>query len=184
MRGGYLRKGGGYCKATSGPDGLYRRRGVGLIRAGLGPPSPLRGAAASRQRPNSLRELVEPSGAPHTALSARVTNGRDGQYRRRGGGIDSGGLRPALTPSGRRRFAAASQLAARVGRTRWGPSHSPLRQRHQRARWARWCLWRRGWDSNPRTGCPVAGFQDRCFQPLSHPSGFDSRQVARACRIG
>src|SRR6185436_7180366 len=30
--------------------------------------------------------------------------------------------------------------------------------------------WRMGWDSNPRTGCPVAGFQDRCIQPLYHPS--------------
>ena len=30
--------------------------------------------------------------------------------------------------------------------------------------------WRRGWDSNPRTSCPVAGFQDQCFQPLSHLS--------------
>ena len=30
--------------------------------------------------------------------------------------------------------------------------------------------WRRGGDSNPRTSCPVAGFQDQCFQPLSHLS--------------
>ena len=29
-------------------------------------------------------------------------------------------------------------------------------------------LWRRGWDSNPRMSCPIAGFQDQCFQPLSH----------------
>lgn len=28
-----------------------------------------------------------------------------------------------------------------------------------------------GWDLNPRRSCPLAGFQDRCFQPLSHPSG-------------
>ena len=27
-----------------------------------------------------------------------------------------------------------------------------------------------GWDSNPRDGCPPAGFQDRCLQPLGHPS--------------
>lgn len=26
--------------------------------------------------------------------------------------------------------------------------------------------WRRGWDSNPRCGCPHAGFQDRSIQPL------------------
>ena len=30
--------------------------------------------------------------------------------------------------------------------------------------------WRRGWDSNPRTTFAVAGFQDRCLQPLGHPS--------------
>ena len=30
--------------------------------------------------------------------------------------------------------------------------------------------WRRGWDSTPGKRCPFAGFQDRCFQPLSHPS--------------
>ena len=27
-----------------------------------------------------------------------------------------------------------------------------------------------GWDSNPRGGLPPAGFQDRCLQPLGHPS--------------
>ena len=32
--------------------------------------------------------------------------------------------------------------------------------------------WRRGWDSNPRMSCPIAGFQDQCFQPLSHLSKF------------
>src|SRR4051812_17225500 len=31
--------------------------------------------------------------------------------------------------------------------------------------------WRRGWDSNPRTGCPVNGFRDRPIQPLWHLSG-------------
>ena len=30
---------------------------------------------------------------------------------------------------------------------------------------------RRGWDSNPRTSCPVSGFQDRPIRPLSHPAG-------------
>ena len=28
-----------------------------------------------------------------------------------------------------------------------------------------------GWDSNPRDPCGSAGFQDRCLQPLDHPSG-------------
>ena len=31
-------------------------------------------------------------------------------------------------------------------------------------------MWRRDWDSNPGKSCPFAGFQDRCFQPLSHLS--------------
>jgi hypothetical protein len=30
--------------------------------------------------------------------------------------------------------------------------------------------WRMGWDSNPRDPCGSAGFQDRCLQPLDHPS--------------
>ena len=30
--------------------------------------------------------------------------------------------------------------------------------------------WRKRWDSNPRTGCPVAGFQDQFLKPLGHSS--------------
>jgi hypothetical protein len=30
--------------------------------------------------------------------------------------------------------------------------------------------WRRGWDSNPRATRAAADFQDRCLQPLGHPS--------------
>ena len=30
--------------------------------------------------------------------------------------------------------------------------------------------WRRDRDSNPGRSCPLAGFQDQCFQPLSHLS--------------
>src|SRR6188768_602142 len=30
--------------------------------------------------------------------------------------------------------------------------------------------WRMGRDSNPRDACASAGFQDRCLQPLGHPS--------------
>ena len=46
-------------------------------------------------------------------------------------------------------------------------------------------FWRKGWDSNPRTSCPVAGFQDRCLKPLGHPSKtlnvfvFSSNRIAR-----
>ena len=31
-------------------------------------------------------------------------------------------------------------------------------------------VWRMGWDLNPRDACAPAGFQDRCLQPLGHPS--------------
>src|SRR5437762_3200437 len=39
--------------------------------------------------------------------------------------------------------------------------------------------WRMGWDSNPRTTCTVAGFQDQCLKPLGHPSDI---RVVRALR--
>src|SRR3569833_2108589 len=32
-------------------------------------------------------------------------------------------------------------------------------------------IWRIGWESNPRSPCGDAGFQDRCIQPLCHLSG-------------
>ena len=46
-------------------------------------------------------------------------------------------------------------------------------------------IWRMGWDSNPRATCAAAGFQDRCIQPLYHPSvceaaGFSFGRSARA----
>ena len=36
---------------------------------------------------------------------------------------------------------------------------------------------RGGWDSNPRTGRPVSGFQDRRLRPLGHPPGSQSTRV-------
>lgn len=38
------------------------------------------------------------------------------------------------------------------------------------ASWQENCEWRRERDLNPRTGYPVAGFQNRCIQPLCHLS--------------
>src|SRR5689334_15959015 len=40
-------------------------------------------------------------------------------------------------------------------------------------------LTRSGWDSNPRTAFTVAGFQDRCLQPLGHHSKLPSGKVAK-----
>ena len=37
--------------------------------------------------------------------------------------------------------------------------------------------WRRGWDSNPRATFAAAGFQDRCLQPLGHPSVLARRSI-------
>ncbi len=37
--------------------------------------------------------------------------------------------------------------------------------------------WRRERDSNPRYGFPYIGFQDRLFQPLTHPSARDRAQL-------
>ncbi len=41
-------------------------------------------------------------------------------------------------------------------------------------------VWRMGWDSNPRDGLPPAGFQDRCLQPLGHPSAISVRNYPTA----
>jgi hypothetical protein len=40
--------------------------------------------------------------------------------------------------------------------------------------------WRMGRDSNPRDACASAGFQDRCLQPLGHPSRKDFKGLSRA----
>jgi hypothetical protein len=40
--------------------------------------------------------------------------------------------------------------------------------------------WRRERDSNPRYGFPYSGFQDRLFQPLTHPSGTSKRNTGNS----
>ena len=42
--------------------------------------------------------------------------------------------------------------------------------------------WRRERDSNPRYGFPYSGFQDRLFQPLTHPSAACSHYCTRIPR--
>ena len=37
-----------------------------------------------------------------------------------------------------------------------------------------------GWDSNPRCACAHAGFQDRCLQPLGHPSAKPGSPISGA----
>ena len=41
--------------------------------------------------------------------------------------------------------------------------------------------WRRGWDLNPRYGCPYAAFRVRCFRPLSHLSAKCQDAGRREC---
>ena len=45
-----------------------------------------------------------------------------------------------------------------------------------------WVIWRRGRDSNPRRACTLAGFQDRCIQPLCHLSVKTVQIVVHWCR--
>jgi hypothetical protein len=40
--------------------------------------------------------------------------------------------------------------------------------------------WRRERDSNPRYGFPYSGFQDRLFQPLTHPSATNQRNTGNS----
>jgi hypothetical protein len=48
-------------------------------------------------------------------------------------------------------------------------------------------FWRKGWDLNPRTAFTVGGFQDRCHQPLGHPSvsyhAIESIKFWKACAM-
>jgi hypothetical protein len=53
------------------------------------------------------------------------------------------------------------------------PLFRPARPRNRRIGRSRYSSrWRKGWDLNPRTAFTVGGFQDRCHQPLGHPSAY------------
>src|SRR5579871_4584405 len=44
--------------------------------------------------------------------------------------------------------------------------------------------WRMGWDSNPRYARTYGGFQDRCLQPLGHPSsGRETRRLGSLSQV-
>ena len=47
---------------------------------------------------------------------------------------------------------------------------SPLLRQIKNPAEAGHVIWRRGWDSNPRTACAVNGFRDRPIRPLWHLS--------------
>ena len=56
----------------------------------------------------------------------------------------------------------------------WARPHHSFHRNEKRPMKGRFRFWRREWDSNPRYGKPYAGFQVRCFRPLSHLSLFAS----------
>src|SRR6185312_3644869 len=62
-----------------------------------------------------------------------------------------------------------SGIAEQMSRTKPHRGFSAAEEKGARCR-AILRKWRRGWDSNPRYGCPYAAFRVRCFQPLSHLS--------------
>ena len=61
------------------------------------------------------------------------------------------------------------RLLHRLGRTRI-LSEPLLKNKKPGARPGFLCVWRRDRDSNPGKAFTFAGFQDRCIQPLCHPS--------------
>src|SRR5690348_7807796 len=79
-----------------------------------------------------------------------------------------------LTPRFARGQPAAVQICSRqICRTPgWRVRTTPF-SRNTNAHEGRLHFWRRGWDSNPRYGKPYAGFQVRCFRPLSHLSNLN-----------
>lgn len=74
-------------------------------------------------------------------------------------------------PVKHRHLTSEDNAGHRLGRNPGASTQQPASTNQRRANKGPSLFWRRRWDSNPRTSCPVAGFQDRCFQPLSHSSG-------------
>ena len=111
-----------------------------------------------------------------SARSRRVRIPLDENHRRSadlnhiGGG---GGIRWARLPSEAGRPASPADepvvLGSLAHRSLTAGSN-PARRELSSSRCGLEPQWRRGRDSNPRTACTVAGFQDQCFRPLSHPS--------------
>ncbi len=44
-------------------------------------------------------------------------------------------------------------------------------------------MWRRGRDSNSRRAHTLAGFQDRCIQPLCHPSATGGNLTGKSASV-
>ncbi|SPF44758.1 hypothetical protein SBA1_550123 [Candidatus Sulfotelmatobacter kueseliae] len=57
-----------------------------------------------------------------------------------------------------------------IGNYREYGHYSRISMEEQQICFAVQTIWRRERDSNPRYGFPYSGFQDRPFQPLTHPS--------------
>ena len=73
------------------------------------------------------------------------------------------------------RFGGSGRLKSPLGKISQGLAECPQRQRalsepRRKSPLNTATRVRRGWDSNPRATYAAAGFQDRCLQPLGHPS--------------
>ena len=166
----------GRTLATSGPDGKIllwdlhiaaaaRRRSAGSAEQLRGPAVHTRREVPTRHLRNRWAGL--PLGRAPVLLGAACL--------RRGG--------PLAHPIRVAGSAARSRLRSGV--------YALTRATALRADQARVSLvrQRRGRDSNPRTSCPVSGFQDRCIRPLCHPSGdgfivgFTLRRAGRGGRV-
>ena len=130
---------------------------------------------SARGRPVGIAGASQHCRAGHCATSDRRVDDRTGLSlvaARQDAGLRAGGARtggPNTSPETRcadRR--AAFQLGVQTDPR--GPGHTAEFDAGNR--------WRMGRDSNPRWTCAHAGFQDRCIQPLCHPSGRPGRACA------
>jgi hypothetical protein len=45
------------------------------------------------------------------------------------------------------------------------------------------CVWRRGWDSNPRDPCGPGSLARSCLKPLDHPSAINTTAIPAPCAL-
>src|SRR5690348_5188657 len=129
-------------------------------------------------------EFVEPVASSTPPAPPETQNAHEGRLHSGGeGGIAR--LIPEPHPSLRSGPPSASEFAPGEFVEPVASSTPPAPPETQNAHEGRLHFWRRGWDSNPRYGKPYAGFQVRCFRPLSHLSNFFVIPgPTRPCRVG
>src|SRR5690348_6151722 len=115
--------------------------------------------------------LSNPSAFVHTTPSPETKAPHKGAFAFLAERVGLLGSSLSLAPRCARGQPPAVQFCSRQNcRTPVGSSTPLLPQKRKRPTRGRLRFWRREWDSNPRYGKPYAGFQVRCFRPLSHLS--------------